>query len=157
MNSPINIKELADFLREANKSTYANKNASKVAPSRLKSEDYHFKKGNLIYHDTYFGRRDFIGGEIVYKNEKPVWGENYFGFVLANDIGEKEVYAFLREALMQAHDNVIPVRGPAKFSDGDWNYQFLAKGGLENFAGQEKILVNGKVVYRCLVHGGLIW
>ena len=72
MNNPIDIKELADFLSEANKNTYANKDAPKVAPSRLESEDYHFEKGNLIYHDTYFGGRDFIGEEIVYKNQKPV-------------------------------------------------------------------------------------
>ncbi len=39
--------------------------------SRLKSEDYHFEQGNLIYHDTYFGGKDFIGGEIVYKDEMP--------------------------------------------------------------------------------------
>ncbi|MEN9338195.1 MAG: hypothetical protein RIQ41_509, partial [Candidatus Parcubacteria bacterium] len=75
----MNTETLAKFLNEANKATYANKTALKVAPSRLKSEDYHFEKDGLIYHDTYFGGRDFIGGEIVYENEKPVWGANYFG------------------------------------------------------------------------------
>lgn len=69
--------------------TYANKSAPKVAPSRLKWEDYHFEKDGLIYHDTYFGGRDFIGEEIVYENEKPVWGANYFGFVLAEKFNTK--------------------------------------------------------------------
>jgi len=152
----INTKELADFLHKANRNTYANKDASKATPSRLKSEDYHFEKDGLIYHDTYFGTRDFIGDEIVYKDQKPVWGANYFGFVLADDVGEKDVYDFLRKALVQDYDDIIPVRGPAKFSDGEWSYQFSVNGGLENFAGQEEILLNKKVVYRCLIHGGFI-
>jgi len=33
MNSPVDIKELANFLHEANKNTYANKDAQKVASS----------------------------------------------------------------------------------------------------------------------------
>ncbi len=69
----MDIETLSKFLNEANKATYANKTAPKVTSSRLKSEDYHFEKNGLIYHDTYFGGRDFIGEEIVYDNEKPVW------------------------------------------------------------------------------------
>ena len=65
-----------DFLEQANKSTYANKDAPKASSSRLKSEDYHFEKDGLIYHDTYFGSRDFMGEEVVYKNTEPVWGLN---------------------------------------------------------------------------------
>jgi len=150
------IETLAKFLNEANKTTYANKTAPKVAPSRLKSEDYHFEKDGLIYHDTYFGGRDFIGGEIVYENEKPVWGANYFGFVLDEKVSEKDVYDFLRKALMQEYDDVIPVRGPSNFSDDNKEYRFLVDGDLANFSGKEEISFGGKVVYRCLIHGGII-
>jgi hypothetical protein len=152
----ITPKELADFLNEANKSTYANENAPRSASTRLESEDYHFEKGDLIYHDTYFGGRDFIGEEIVYKNKKPLWGANYFGFVLDENIREKDVYDFLRKALIQEYDNVIPVRGPASFSEDKWDYTFSADGELENFAAKEEILFNGVIVYRCLIHGGYI-
>jgi len=156
MNNPINTKELADFLNETNKSNYANKDAPKVAPSRLKSEDYHFEKGDLMYHDTYFGGRDFIGEEIVYKNQKPVWGANYFGFVLVDEVSEKDVYDFLRQALMQDYDDIIPVRGPSNFSADDKEYRFTVNGDLANFSGTEEILFGGKVAYRCFVHGGFI-
>ena len=74
----INLKELADFLNEANKHTYAA-DGKKVEPTRLKSDDLEYQKGDLIYHDTYFGAGDFIGEEIVYKREVPVWGANYHG------------------------------------------------------------------------------
>ena len=156
MENPIETTELEDFLKEANKSTYANKDAPKVASARLNSEDYHFEKDGLIYHDTYFGGRDFIGEEIIYKDRKPVWGANYFGFVLDKSVSEKDVYDFLRKALMQEYDDVIPVRGPGKFSIESKEYQFIADGDLENFSGKEEISFDGKIVYRCLVHGGCI-
>lgn len=152
----MNTDTLVKFLNEANKATYANKSAPKVAPSRLKSEDYHFERGNLIYHDTYFGGRDFIGEEIVYENEKPVWGANYFGFVLDEKVSEKDVYDFLRQALTQDHNDVIPVRGPSNFSADNKKYNFVADGDLTNFSGKEEISLGGKVVYRCFVHGGFI-
>lgn len=153
-NLPLDI--LADFLNTANKNSYANKDALKVASLRPESKDYHFEKDGLIYHDTYFGERNFIGEEIVYKDQKPVWGANYFGLVLADEINEKEVYNFLRQALMQKYNDIIPVRGPKNFRNGDWNYQFSANGDLTNFTGQEEIFLNEKIIYRCLVHGGLI-
>ena len=152
----MNTDKLAQFLNAANKATYANKNAPKVASSRLKSEDYHFEQDGMIYHDTYFGGRDFIGEEIVYENEKPVWGANYFGFVLEENIGERDVYDFLRRALMQAYDDVIPVRGPAHFSADDKEYRFSVNGDLVNFSGTEEISFGRKVAYRCFVHGGMI-
>ena len=152
----MNLEDLSKFLNEANKSTYANKDAPKAPSARLGSEDYHFEQGNLTYHDTYFGGRDFIGEEIVYQDGKPVWGANYFGVILDETVNEKDVYAFLRQALMQEYTDVIPVRGPAKFSDGEWTYQFNANGGLASFSGQEEIVLRGKNIYRCLIHGGLI-
>lgn len=156
MSNSIDTKELADFLSEANKNTYANKDAPKVAPSRLGSEDYHFEKEDLIYHDTYFGGRDFVGEEIVYKNQKPVWGANYFGFVLDESVSEKDVYDFLRKALTQEYNDVIPVRGPSNFSADDKEYRFVVDGDLTNFSGKEEISFGGKVVYQCFVHGGFV-
>ncbi len=148
--------KLAEFLSEANKNTYANKDASQADSSRLKSNDYHFEKDGLIYHDTYFGARDFIGEEIVYEDKKPVWGANYFGFILDDSVQERRVYKFLRQALMQEYDDIIPVRGPKEFSDGKRTYRFSVKGDLSNFSGQEEIILDGKDVYRCYIHGGFI-
>ncbi len=147
---------LARFLTEANRATYANKEAPKVASSRLRSEDYHFEKDGLAYHDTYFGGRDFIGEEIVYEKGKPVWGANYFGVVLDEHTSEKDVYGFLRMALMAESEGAIPVRGPSSFSAAGKEYRFVAEGDLWNFSGKEEIFFGGKLVYRALVHGGMI-
>ena len=152
----ISIKELGDFLENANKSTYANKDALKVSASRLKSSDYHFEKGNLIYHDTYFGARDFIGSEVVYKDELPVWGMNYYGYILSPKIKEKELYGFLRQALMEEYMDVIPVRGPKEYKNGEWRYTNQANGGLNRFTGVEEICFKNELVYKADYHGGFI-
>ena len=76
------LEELTVFLNEANKSTYANKDESKITPPLLKSKDYHFEKDNFIYHDTHFGDRDFIGEEVICKENEPVWAMNYYGYIL---------------------------------------------------------------------------
>lgn len=91
-----------------------------------------------------------------HKNQKPVWGANYFGFILDDNVSEKDVYDFLQQALMQDYDDVIPVRGPSNFSANDKEYRFSANGDLKNLSGKEEISLGGKVVYRCFVHGGFI-
>jgi hypothetical protein len=152
----MDLTALAAFLNAANKATYANRTMPKVAPTRQGSLDYHFEKDGLAYHDTYFGARDFIGAEIVYEDGRPAWGANYFGVVLDDEVNEKDVYDFLRQALMQDQREVIPVRGPALYSADDRLYRFAVDGGLANFSGTEEILFAGKIVYRCLIHGGMI-
>jgi len=151
----INLKELADFLNKANKHTYAADD-EKVEPTRLRSHDLEYQKGDLVYHDTYFGTGNFIGEEIVYKKEVPVWGANYFGFILDSRYTPKQIYDFLKKALMQEYNDLIPVRGPKMFRNGDWAYQNSADGKLDNFSGKEEILFNNKIIYRCLYHGGLV-
>ena len=152
----IDLKQLVNFLNEANKSTYANKDAPKASPSRLKSEDYHFEKDSLIYHDTYFGSRDFVGEEVVYKDNEPVWGLNYYGFILSETTNEKELYGFLREALMQEYSDIIPVRGPKNYQSNDWEYNNSADGELDRFTGTEEIYRAGVLVYKCHYHGGFV-
>lgn len=156
MKDHLDIKKLASFLIEANKNSYANKLISKAMPSRLASEDYHFEKNEYVYHDTYFGSRDFMGEEIVYKDQKPIWGANYFGCILSPEIKEKELYDFLRQALVRESLGIIPVRGPANFANGNWLYEFSVNGDLTNFSGLESITFKAEQVYRCLLHGGLI-
>ncbi len=147
---------LAQFLKEANKNTYANPAAKKAASTRPNSEDYHFERENLIYHDTYLGGRDFIGEEIVYQDQKPKWGMNYYGFILDDGLPEKELVVFLRTALMQEYGGVIPVRGPKEFSENGWTYELAVDGDLARFRGQEEIFRDGKAVYRLFLHGGFV-
>lgn len=156
MQTPFDTQTLAQFLNNANKSTYANKSAAKAPSTRPKSEDYHFEQGNLIYHDTYFGGRNFIGSEVVYKDGVPVWGMNYYGYVLVSSASEKEVYDFLRKALMQEYADIIPVRGGKKYVEGEWKYINTPLGSLDRFTGAEEVYRAGELLYRADYHGGFV-
>jgi len=150
------IDAFTHFLHKANKNTFANANAKKASPTRLNSQDYHFEEGNLIYHDAYFGSRDFIGEEIVYEDQSPFWGMNYFGYITAEDVTDKELGAFLEKSIMQKYDDIIPVRGPREFSENNWTYRLSVDGDLSRFSGQEEILRDGKVVYTLSLRGGCL-
>lgn len=152
----ISIDILNTFLREANLSTYANEDVKKVVSLRPGSKDYHFEKDGLVYHDTYFGSTNFIGEEVVYKNDLPIWGMNYYGFTLTNEINENLFDSILRPALMSGSGDNIPVRGPKEFINGEWKYTFNTNGDLKNFVGVEEISKNNEVVCRLWCHGGFI-
>ncbi len=151
---PIDI--LDAFLREANLNTYANENARKTSSLRPGSNDYHFEKGDLTYHDTYFGTTKFIGEEVVYKSGKATWGMNYYGFTIGNEINENLFDAILRPALMAGSGDNLPVRGPKEFINGEWKYTFNTIGDLANFTGIEEISKSGEIVCKLYCHGGFI-
>ncbi len=152
----MNIKQLSDFLKIAKKNTYASGKAQKVASTRPKSKDYEHTEGNIVYHDTYFGANYFIGEEIAYENGEPVWGMNYNGYVLDDNITEAEIDKTLRVALQGESGDLIPVRGPERFAVEDYEYTNTVTGTLERFEGREEIKKAGRLIYYAIYHGGLI-
>lgn len=152
----MNPNNLTNFLKIAKKNTYASETAKKVNSQRLGSQDYEYREGEFLYHDTFFGSRDFIGEEIVYKKEKPIWGMNYNGFIVDKNTDEKDIYTFLRKALAQDYDGIIPIRGPKNFKIENYEYKNNVSGGLDRFEGREEILKDKKLIYYAIFHGGLI-
>lgn len=153
------MQELYDFLIEAKKATYANANIKKVSSSRQGSSDYHYQKGNMIYHDTYFGGTNFMGEEVVYfKEDTPIWGMNYYGQTLDLALSEEAMDKVLRPALMEVgkDNDIIPVRGPKKYQNGEYKYEFKVKGNLSSFEGIETIYKNNQKIYELKCHGGEI-
>ena len=149
--------ELEKFLIEAKKQTYANENIEKVANSRLNSRDYEYKKDNMIYHDTYFGGTRFIGEEVVYVDNEIYWAMNYYGVTLDETLGEEAMDNALRPALMKVgEDNIIPVRGPKEFTNGEYKYIFNVEGDINYFNGTETIYKENKKIYELKCSGGLI-
>lgn len=53
------IMKLVEFLIKAKTKTYADGIKSKVTSTKLNSIDYHYTEGKYIYHDTYFGSKEF--------------------------------------------------------------------------------------------------
>lgn len=152
----MNLNKFSKFLKTAKKNTYASEMAKESISQRLGSKNYEYSEGELLYHDAYFGSRDFIGEEIVYENKKPIWGMNYNGFVVDKNTNEKDTYIFLRKALIQDYDDIIPVRGPKNFKIENYEYKNNVDGKLDKFEGREEILKDGKLIYYAVFHGGLI-
>lgn len=153
------MEELSDFLIKAKKATYANVGAQKVAASRRGSNDYEYTDNKMTYHDTYFGGTSFIGEEVVYEkgSKNPIWGMNYYGVTLGQELSEDVIDKALRPALMRVgEDGVLPVRGPKHFIDDDYEYTFDVNGDLMCFEGAEEIRKNEKLVYRLHCVGGII-
>ena len=152
-----------NFLINAKKSTYANSNIKKVESSRVGSSDYHYEEiidnKKYIYHDTYFGGTKFMGEEVVYCDDnKPVWGMNYYGVTLDDTLGEEAMDKALRPALMRVgeDEDIIPVRGIAKFENNGYIYTFKTTGTIEKFDGIEQIYKANNLIYELHCSGGMI-
>ena len=149
---------IEEFKKKKKKQTYANENVSKTASSRLNSNDYEYKKDNMIYHDTFFGGTNFIGEEVVYIDNKTYWAMNYYGTTLDENLSEEAMDKALRPALMKVgeNNNVIPVRGPKEFINGEYKYVFEVNGDINCFNGIETIYKNNVKIYELKCTGGLI-
>ena len=143
-------KQITAFLIRAKQSTYAGKGAE-TAPSRVGSHDLVYREGNKMYYDTYLGGERFAGEEALWISGVPYWSMNYAGRVT----GEHFSGDFLKEALLHVPEEE-PFRGPENYATGDYVYRCRTDGGFDWFQGKETIEYQGKQIYECVFHGGLI-
>lgn len=112
----------------------------------------------MIYHDTYFGGTKFMGEEVIYTSDNiPIWGMNYYGITLNENLSEEAIDNALRPALMQVgQDDILPIRGPKEYQNNGYKYTFQVTGDLDYFEGAETISKNGENIYLLKCHGGTI-
>lgn len=153
MDEAISTPELRKFLVKAKKATYASgTDAEELGES---SKKFVFQEGDFRYQDIYFGSDSFIGEEIVWKDETPVWGMNYFGRTVSDKVSSDEVYRFLRKAMRKVSEEQ-PFRGPKEFEQGDFRYTTTVEGEVNSFHGVEEIFYKYNKVYVLRYHGGMI-
>jgi transcriptional regulator with XRE-family HTH domain len=138
-----------DFLCKAKKECYAGEE-NKVASSRPGSYDYRYTEGDYSYLDTYYGGEKFIGEEVLFIKDTPVYSMNYVGRVL----GEGFSGNFLKEALLLVPED-YPYRGPFVYRNGDYSYHCIVNGDVEWFQGYEEIFLLNNRIYECYFHGGI--
>jgi len=148
-----NIEEFINFIIKAKQNTYAG-DGNKSQPSRPNSKDLHYKEGDLLYIDTYVGSSDFMGEEVVFNKGIPIWGMNYYGKMLVDKIPDGFINC-LKNALINI-PNEAPFRGPKIYRYEKFQYCCNWDGDIENFEGNEKILMNGIEVYKLKFHGGFL-
>lgn len=147
----INLQNLKDFIAEARGNTYAGGGREVDNPRLSGSTQLEYQKANYFYRDIYFdGTPHFIGQEVVYINNKPVWSMVYIG-----QDTPKDVTKFLKKALSKLSQE-CRFGGSCEYEEEIYKYQDGGQGTLENFSGEETISKSEEQVYRLSYMGGLI-
>jgi hypothetical protein len=149
----MNQDPFCSFLIRAKQHTYAS-GQGYTTSSRPNSHDLSYTEGNLTYIDTYLGGFHFIGEEAVWKSDVPIWGMNYYGKMLVDEVPQG-FGEFLKEALLQSPAEA-PYRGPGQHRSDSFVYHCEWKGSLERFEGWEEIMYQDASIYRLVFHGGEI-
>jgi hypothetical protein len=149
------LNHLHDFIVQAKKATYVG-DGEETTSSRVGSHDLEFTQGAFRYLDSYFGGQDFIGQEVVYYEDKPVWAMNYYGKILMpKQITPAQTGAIIKESLSKLYQQGRFL-GSFEHQVENYNYYDTSIGGVSAFSGREWITLNKEVVYELLYHGGLI-
>ncbi len=157
----MNRLKLLKFIHEAHKNTYAAqrriKSKYKSKPISEGHKDYDFKIKDLRYHDSYAGWKWAPGKEIIFYKNKPIWCMSYQGQIQKNlpKLFIKKIHSFLKKALRNSPED-LPLRGPKKHIEGDFEYSFKIEGNYEYFVGKEIIKYKGKEVFFQNIMGSLI-
>lgn len=146
---------LKQFLVIAKQKTYAagGEGGAKILTGGEK--EYIFEQAGFKYVDRYSGHEQFSGREEVWTDNKLIWSMEYVGGILSKNVSPDNAYIFLRQALKSVPED-RPFRGPENFKEGDYEYVNKTDGDLNNFAGEEKIFHNNKLIYQLKYNGGII-
>lgn len=84
-------------------------------------------------------------------------GNELLWYYTRESLSEEMVDKALRPALMRVgENNILPLRGPEVYINGDYKYTFKANGTMEAFEGIEEIYKNNEKIYVLRCHGGNI-
>lgn len=155
----INLKNLNEFLVDANANGYAGGGKEISPPQRPGFSEIEYKKGDWMMHDSYAGHFFAPGQEVVYYKGKPVWAMAYAGGMEfkyhANEKVTRQAVVFLKKALV-AMDPTKPFRGPKLFQEGGMKYVSKTEGDTKDFFGNEKIYNDDELVFEQNFIGGII-
>lgn len=159
MNLPINFSDqLARFLVQAKKNTYATKGDDEINADPSEKIQYKYREQDFYYFDSYYGYSRFAGQEFVCYKEIPVWSMAYYGGIISLGFSSGEIkktYQFLRKALRKV-PLVYPFRGPLNEQSETLQYINRVKGELDFFHGVEEILFQGRKIYELRYVGGWV-
>ncbi len=151
----IDISELNSFIVRAKARTYVG-GGEHVTSSRLGSHDLRFIDGKWTYLDSYFGGTNFIGEEVVYFDDKPVWAMNYYGYILRDDLLTAAQAGQMIKASLSLMYKEGRFLGGYTHTENDLTYVDTSEGDANHFHGKEFIRRGEIIAYELVYHGGLI-
>ena len=149
------LKKLNNFIVKAKAATYVGGGA-RGASCRPDSHDLEFAEGDWSYLDSYFGGRDFIGEEVVYFHETPLWAMNYYGRILRADLITPAQAGELIKASLSELYTESRFLGGFEYQHREFKYVDTNEGDATSFRGREFITREGELAYELVYHGGLI-
>ncbi|MAU01323.1 MAG: hypothetical protein CL608_29635 [Anaerolineaceae bacterium] len=155
MTATISLQKLNQFIVQAKAATYVG-DGQNAEPSRKRAHDLAFQDGDFSYLDSYFGGTDFIGQEVVYEKDEPVWAMNYYGRILQPEkITAVQAGQIIKQSLSKLYEEER-FWGGFSHTVGAFSYTDTSQGDLPSFTGKEWITRNGMTVYELVYHGGMI-
>lgn len=143
------------FIVRAKANTYVG-SEQKSLSYRPSAHDLQFHADDFSYLDSYFGGTDFIGQEVVYYQQQPVWAMNYYGRILLPQLIDGAQAGQIIKASLSELYKQGRFLGGFEYSVGDSIYTDTNEGTVASFIGKEWIIRQGQQVYKLVYHGGLI-
>jgi len=151
----VDINKLNAFIVHAKAITYVG-DGEHVTPCRPGSHDLRFSDEEWAYHDSYFGGADFIGEEVVYFADKPIWAMNYYGHILRNDLLTAVEAGHMIKVSLSHMYREGRFLGGFEHAEGGLTYIDASEGSVDCFHGHELIRRGQETAYEMDYHGGLI-
>ncbi len=151
----MNVVELERFVVTAKTATYVG-GGEKAESSRTGSHDLTFASGDWRYRDSYFGGTDFIGQEVVWLLDEPVWAMNYYGHIVEPDLIDAVRAGETIKAALSAMYREGRFLGGFEWTGPHGTYVDRSDGDVTHFSGIETIRAGGRVAYRLDYCGGLV-
>ena len=153
------LKELSEFIVEANCNTYAI-NEGEVLPQRPGYKEFEYKKGPWLLRDSYTGYFRAPGMTTVYYKDIPSWTMAYGGHGQTEGYEDRanQTFQFLKSALTQVNVG-SPFRGPERYQVDNKVYTFnMLTGDITDGLWKEEITESGIVMFTqigivgCVIH-----
>ena len=144
----IDLEKLKAFLINAN-----NPHALGTADTVLEADGSRtitYAEGNLRMHDNFFGGEPYGGRLVIFRNDKPLFMEVYYGRSYNTALPIGDFYGFLREALQHPGDT-NPFRGPTEYHKGSLTYRSTTEGDITNHVVKEYIYDGGTEIYSAII------
>ena len=151
----MDLSALEPFVVAAKRATYVGDGQAAV-PSRTGSHDLTFQQGDWRYRDSYFGGTDFLGQEVVWQRDTPVWAMSYYGYILRPELIDAARAGATIKAALSALYAEGRFLGGFEWTGPHGTYLDRSSGSVGHFHGRESISVAGTEAYALDYFGGLI-
>jgi len=139
------MNDLEKFIIAAKSACYVGDGAA-ASSCRTNSHDLGFRKGDWRYLDSYFGGSHFIGQEVVWQNDLPMWAMNYYGYILRPDIIDAKKAGEIIKTSLSALYAKNRFLGGIEHLVGSYIYNDRNTGDVSAFHGIETITQDRKSV-----------